>query len=92
MSENFDWLLEEYRTIWHNRLLENNEIRSEEILLEAIKRELLDENSHPRVRKTPYEKFYFAVKRILNAKISPEAKPLLIRIYVEMLEKLIKDV
>lgn len=45
LSENFDWLLEEYRTIWHNRLLENNEIRSEEILLEAIKRELLDENS-----------------------------------------------
>jgi hypothetical protein len=91
LSVDFDWLLDEYRTIWNNRLLVNNGKNSEEILRETIKRELLDENTHPRVRKSTYEKYFSAVKRIMNAKISPEAKLYLIEIHIEMMEKLSEE-
>ncbi|NRD80440.1 hypothetical protein HPT25_24260 [Bacillus sp. BRMEA1] len=83
-----DWLLEEYRKIWNNRLLVHHNQSSEEILLEAIKRELLDENSHPRVRKNRYEKYYTAVKRIMNTHISPEAKLELIHFHIDIMEQL----
>jgi hypothetical protein len=58
------------------------------ILVEAIKRELQDENSHPRIRKNKYEKYYSAIKRVINSTISLEAKLLLIKIYNEVMEEL----
>ncbi|MFF2450628.1 hypothetical protein ACFVSW_26650 [Neobacillus sp. NPDC058068] len=85
---NFDDLLVEYRSIWNNRILLTEEIGSKEILIEAIKRELLDENSHPRVRKSRYEKYYSAIKRVMNSSISAEMKLRLIKIHVEILEEL----
>nr|WP_210427064.1 hypothetical protein [Priestia megaterium] len=84
----FDELLEEYRQIWNNRILETEGKGSEVILVEAIKRELQDENSHPRIRKNKYEKYYSAIKRVINSTISLEAKLLLIKIYNEVMEEL----
>jgi len=84
--ENFDQLLEEYRSIWNNRLLHKGECSSEELLTEAIKRELLDENSHPRIRKNKYEKYFFAIKRIINSSVSDSTKVTLIKIHMEIME------
>jgi hypothetical protein len=84
----FDELLEEYRQIWNNRILETEGKGSEVTLFEAIKRELQDENSHPRIRKNKYEKYYSAIKRVINSTISLEAKLLLIKIHNEVMEEL----
>ena len=84
----FDHLLEEYRLIWNHRLLGTDGKSSEETLVEAIKRELLDENSHPRVRKSRFEKYFFAVKRVSDSAVSLEAKLLLIKIHNEVMEEL----
>ncbi|ETI67889.1 hypothetical protein [Neobacillus vireti] len=85
---NFDDLLAEYRSIWNNRILLKEEKGSEEILIEAIKRELLDENSHPRVRKSRYEKYFSAIKRVMNSSVAAETKLRLIKIHVEIMEEL----
>jgi hypothetical protein len=61
---------------------------SEEILKDAIKRELLDENSHPRVRKNRYEKYYSAIKRLVDSNISPETKVHLIEVHNQMMDEL----
>ncbi|MBT2737104.1 hypothetical protein [Bacillus sp. ISL-7] len=84
----FDELLEEYRQIWNNRILDTEGKGSEVTLFEAIKRELQDENSHPRIRKNKYEKYYSAIKRVINSTISLEAKLLLIKIHNEVMEEL----
>ncbi|PGY14150.1 hypothetical protein [Bacillus sp. AFS031507] len=84
----FDELLEEYRQIWNNRILETEGKGSEVTLVEAIKRELQDENSHPRIRKNKYEKYYSAIKRVINSTSSLEAKLLLIKIHNEVMEEL----
>ncbi len=84
----FDALLEEYRLIWNNRLLDSQGKGSEETLFEAIKRELLDENSHPRIRKNRFEKFYSAIKRVIDSTVSQDAKLLLIKIHNEVMEEL----
>lgn len=88
---NFDELLGEYRMIWNNRLLASSDHSSEETLKEAIKRELLDENSHPRIRKNKYEKYYLAINRITMATISNEAKVSLIRVHNGVMEELLKE-
>ena len=84
----FDDLLVEYRRIWNNRLLETEGIGSEETLVVAIKRELLDENSHPRIRKSKFEKYYSAIKRVMDSTISLEAKLWLIKIHNDAMEEL----
>jgi hypothetical protein len=91
MSVYFDSLLAEYRTIWNNRALVTVGNKSEEILKEAIKRELLDENSHPRIRKNRYEKYYTAVKRVVNSTLSQEVKLQLIEVHNEIMEGLVLD-
>jgi len=85
---NYDHLLKEYRSIWNNRILAANNNTSEETLTEAIKRELLDENSHPRIRKNKYEKYYSAVKRVMDTPISIETKVQLIKMHIEMMEEI----
>lgn len=84
----FDELIEEYRRIWNNRLLGTEDKTSEETLLEAIKRELLDENSHPRIRKNKFEKYFSAIKRVSDSTVSLEAKLLLIKIHNDVMEEL----
>lgn len=61
----FDHLLEEYRLIWNHRLLDTMGKSSKDTLLEAIKRELLDENSHPRIRKSKFEKYFLPLKELV---------------------------
>jgi hypothetical protein len=84
----FDELLNEYRRIWNNRLLDTEAKGSEQTLVEAIRRELLDENSHPRIRKNKFEKYFSAIKRVIDSTVSLEAKLLLIKIHNEIMEEL----
>jgi hypothetical protein len=88
---NYDELLAEYRMIWNNRMLAASDRSSEENLKEAVKRELLDENSHPRIRKNKFEKYYSAISRITQSTISNEAKVSLIHVHNGIMEKLIKE-
>ncbi|WP_223593204.1 hypothetical protein [Neobacillus bataviensis] len=88
MPINFDALLEQYRSLWNNRILATGEKNSEEIIRESIKRELLDENSHPRIRKGKYEKYYSATKRVADSNIAEEVKIQLIALHIEMMEEL----
>lgn len=88
---NFDELLAEYRQVWNNRMLAASDRSSEETLIEAVKRELLDENSHPRIRKNKFEKYYSAISRISQSTISNEAKVSLIHVHNGIMEKLIKE-
>ncbi|SFA91916.1 MULTISPECIES: hypothetical protein [unclassified Bacillus (in: firmicutes)] len=85
---NFDDLLNQYRHIWNNRNLIADEKESEEILKEAIKRELLDENSHPRVRKNSFEKYFYAVKRVLSSQLSETNKLKLIELHDLLMDEL----
>jgi hypothetical protein len=87
----FDELLAEYRMIWNNRLLAASDRSSEDTLKEAVKRELLDENSHPRIRKSKFEKYYSAINRITQSTISNEAKVSLIHLHNGVMEQLIKE-
>jgi hypothetical protein len=79
-------LLEGYRTLWNNRLL--NEGEAEDVLREAISRELKDEFSHPRVRKQPHEKYYLATKRVIDSDLELSMKLSLLSIHVEEMEKI----
>lgn len=88
MENRFDQLLQDYRSIWNNRLLHAEELESEQILQEAIKREINDENSHPRIRRTKYEKYFMATQRILDANIPNDSKLTLIDMHKTILEKI----
>lgn len=79
-------LLEGYRSLWNNRLL--NEGEGEDVLREAISRELKDEFSHPRVRKQPHEKYYLATKRVMDSSLEPDMKLSLLAIHLEEMEKI----
>ncbi|MGM0751120.1 MAG: hypothetical protein ACQET6_04265 [Bacillota bacterium] len=89
--ESFDALLEAYRQIWKNRLLISEDNSSEKILKETIKRELLDGNSHPRVRKSKEEKYLSATKRIIESELTGEEKVALIKVHIEMMSELNGD-
>ncbi|URM34442.1 hypothetical protein LLY41_08640 [Cytobacillus firmus] len=87
MSLDYEKLLNEYRKLWNNRKLEED-TNAENILKEAISRELRDENSHPRVRKAIYEKFYLAVKRISHSDLDDKSKAALIHMHIHEAEGL----
>jgi CRISPR/Cas system CMR-associated protein Cmr3 (group 5 of RAMP superfamily) len=87
LENSFDQLLQDYRLIWNNRLLHTEGLESEQILKEAIKREINDENSHPRIRRNKYEKFYLSTKRIIEAQIPSQSKLDLIILYKNMMEE-----
>ncbi|MGM0839730.1 MAG: hypothetical protein ACQEWE_03310 [Bacillota bacterium] len=89
--ESFEALLEAYRQIWKNRLLISEGTSSEMILKETIKRELLDGNSHPRVRKSKEEKYLSATKRIIDSDLTSEEKVSLIKAHLEMVSQLNGD-
>ncbi|MGG1631431.1 hypothetical protein [Rossellomorea sp. NRS-1567] len=89
--ESFEALLEAYRHIWKNRLLISEGTSSEEILKETIKRELLDGNSHPRVRKSKEEKYLSATKRMIESDLTSEEKVSLIKVHLEMVSQLNGD-
>ena len=90
-EKHYSFLLEEYRKIWNNRLLAlSDEKTCEQVLKDAVRRELLDENSHPRIRKDSYTKFYMAVKRIMESSLDNGMKVELILLHTDMMD-VIKD-
>lgn len=84
MKTDYLFLLEEYRKLWKNRSL-IGEQSAEMILKEAIIRELKDENAHPRVRKTPLEKYYLATKRIVESELPDQSKIALTKLHLELI-------
>ncbi|MGG3913755.1 hypothetical protein [Rossellomorea vietnamensis] len=91
MSVGFNDLLISYRQIWKNRMLTDDAISPEQMLKEAIKRELEDANSHPRVRKSIEVKYYLATKRITESNLSNNDKVRLIHLHIEMAAQLMKE-
>ncbi|MHC0035672.1 hypothetical protein [Pseudoneobacillus sp. C159] len=87
MEKDFKQLLVDYRSIWNNRLLNEDDKESVEILLEAIRRDIKDENSHPRIRRTKYEKYYLATKRIIESQIPIDSKLALLEIHTRVMEE-----
>ncbi|RIW35147.1 hypothetical protein D3H55_08795 [Bacillus salacetis] len=85
---NDDELLDSYKKIWNNRELSSLETDASKILEEAVIRELKDENSHPRVRRSLEAKFYFAVKRITESSLSLPDRYSLIEYYISKMEEL----
>jgi hypothetical protein len=81
-------LLDAYRSLWSNRSLPATENEAEDVLLDAIRRDLLDEMTHPRLRKSPYEKFSLAITRIATSSLHAKQKYELVRLYVQQLENL----
>ncbi|PLR98858.1 hypothetical protein CVD19_04285 [Bacillus sp. T33-2] len=76
-------LIAEYRKIWNNRSLAV-ECNAEDTLKQAILRELKDENSHPRVRRPLFEKYYWATKRIMESCLADHDKLELIGLHIEL--------
>ncbi|MCK1991109.1 hypothetical protein MPH61_00695 [Peribacillus muralis] len=79
-------LLQAYLSIWNNRRVTDG--GGADVLSELIRRELLDENAHPRARKAPLEKFYLCIKRVMESPLSEDKKNALIIVYIAELEKL----
>ncbi len=87
MNNDYAYLLGRYRQLWNNRRLEGAG-SAEDILKEAIRRELKDENAHPRARKRESEKFYLAVRRITESDMAQEDKLFLIDLHCELYEQI----
>lgn len=87
MMLNYNHLLDEYRSLWKGRNLVSKE-GAEYILKEAIARELKDENSHPRVRKPIFEKYFLATKRVIESDLTEESKLALILLHLEQVEQM----
>ena len=80
-------LLQNYTQLWNNRKVEQTSQDPKEVLQELIARELNDELTHPRLRKTIHEKFALAIGRVLNSELSNGEKLLLIQAFHGMLEQ-----
>ena len=80
-------LLEAYKSLWSNRILpiEGNPTLT---IKNAVKKELEDEMTHPRLRKTPHQKFTLSVKRIVTSSLDDQLKIQLINYHLHILEEL----
>ncbi|CAH0347326.1 hypothetical protein [Bacillus sp. CECT 9360] len=78
-------LLDSYLRIWNNRTVTDSSSAPVDLLYELIKRELLDENSHPRTRKPKFEKFYSSVKRVISSELTEAEKVELLSVYVNIM-------
>ncbi|OIK09512.1 hypothetical protein [Bacillus sp. MUM 13] len=84
-------LLSSYLKLWNNRQLRKKEQKPEEIVSELIRRELLDENAHPRTRKSSYEKFYLSITRLAESEaLTADEKQVLLSLYIEEMKTLQK--
>ncbi|MGD6780319.1 hypothetical protein ACQCT3_13930 [Sutcliffiella horikoshii] len=85
-------LVESYKLLWNNRSMEFLDGGDQKELLEqAIRRELKDELTHPRTRKQPMDKYYLAVKRIVESKLNATEQILLIKEFTLVLEEIKKE-
>ncbi|KIL47976.1 nucleoside/nucleotide kinase family protein [Jeotgalibacillus campisalis] len=87
MNLSSDQLLEAYELLWNNRTLDRS-LPAEESTVSAIKRELQDELTHPRVRVKPDQKFYQAVERIVYSSLSRDEKIGLIQLYTAIFHEI----
>lgn len=85
---NDEALLEAYVGIWNNRRMKQGEEDPAQVLSELIRRELLDENAHPRARKPMHEKFQLSMKRIKESSLSEEEKTAIISVYLSEQERI----
>lgn len=82
-------LLQAYLSIWNNRSVQCEQQQDKEgILSELVRRELLDENAHPRVRKSVFEKFYYSMKRLSESDQSNDKIHALTKVYLSQMEQL----
>lgn len=82
-------LLQAYLSIWNNRSVQFEQQQDKEgILSELVRRELLDENAHPRVRKSVFEKFYYSMKRLSESDQSNDKIHALTKVYLSQMEQL----
>ena len=88
LSNSFESLLMAYSELWKNRLVTDGSLSAEEVIKEAIKRDLLDEYSHPRARKSKDRKFLLATNRIINSDLSNEVKVALVSLHIQLLYQL----
>lgn len=68
-----------------------DDFSAEQVLKEAIKRELEDANSHPRVRKSIEVKYFTSTKRITESTLTNDDKVALIQLHIEMADGLMKE-
>lgn len=73
-------LIHAYQSLFLNRHSTSN-IETIDQLEASIQIELLDELTHPRVRKNPEEKLKIAYGRIENSELNQHVKQQLIRLY-----------
>ncbi|WP_409298265.1 hypothetical protein V1498_08635 [Peribacillus sp. SCS-26] len=86
----YEELLNSYLSIWKNRAAGQAPVTNqEEMLLELIKRELLDENSHPRIRKKKEEKFVSSLVRLSESQLSLAEKGSLLGVYTKVYKELL---
>jgi hypothetical protein len=93
VNQPFIELLQAYRQMWSNRslLLDSQNLDEEsckQLLLEAIEKELRDEMTHPRVRQAAEVKFHLAIKRIMSSSLRDNVKFMLIKLYLEIMDKI----
>ncbi|MBS2969252.1 hypothetical protein J9317_10800 [Metabacillus sp. KIGAM252] len=77
-------LLECYRKIWHNRKL-GSDLPARAALEDAMRRDLLDEGTHPRVRKSLDQKYDISVSRVTESSLKDEEKMELAAAYAAVL-------
>ncbi len=88
---NYEYLLNQYREIWNNRRLDS-EKSPEMVLKDAIVRDLLDENAHPRARRSSKEKYFLATKRIIESSLASDDKILLLKLHIDYFEEIDKNI
>lgn len=86
----YEQLLSSYRVLWSNRSLpiEQNALYT---LEEAIKKDILDEMTHPRLRKSKEKKLIAAIKRIIQSSLTEHEKLELIHIHMMIYERLMNE-
>ncbi|MCP1188833.1 hypothetical protein NKR17_07015 [Priestia flexa] len=79
-------LFSAYQKLWVNRSFSNQDNLSvKEKLSYAIQKDLRDEMTHPRVRKSPEVKYELAVQRINNSNLAHSEQLALIDLYTKLL-------
>ncbi|WP_335871678.1 hypothetical protein [Bacillus sp. 2205SS5-2] len=73
-----------YQQLWSNRTIPFDEGEEALALVKAIESELLDEATHPRVRKTPWEKYCRAYNRVLKSDLPNKAQVFLVFKYEDV--------
>ncbi|MGY3718465.1 hypothetical protein ACWE42_23395 [Sutcliffiella cohnii] len=81
-------LLQNYLNLWNNRKVELDNVAEQEHFQLLLERELNDELTHPRLRKTIHEKFSLAVARIIDSNLPNDDKIELIEAFRDVLGKI----